>query len=30
MERALRAAGIEGRARAYAVDTTGASVVAER
>ena len=30
MESALRAAGVEGRARAYAVDTTGATVVARR
>jgi homoserine kinase len=30
MESALRAAGVEGRARAYTVDTTGATVVAGR
>jgi homoserine kinase len=30
METALRAAGVEGRARAYAVDTTGAVVVEDR
>jgi hypothetical protein len=30
MERALRAAGVEGRAQAYAVDTTGATVLESR